>query len=141
MVEVREVLRLRQQDRSLREIARLVNVDRKTVRRYLEVAAAAGFDPGGRGFSEEVVGEVVTRLRPGRPGGHGQTWAGLESQRTFLEARLKDGLTLVKIRTLLKRRGVEVPYRTLYRYCVAEFEIGGGRDTVRVDDGEPGHEL
>jgi transposase len=41
MVEVREVLRLRQQGRHLREIARLTGLDRKTVRRYREVAAAA----------------------------------------------------------------------------------------------------
>jgi transposase len=141
MVEVREVLRLRQQDRSLREIARLVNVDRKTVRRYLEAAATAGFDPDGREFGKEVVGAVVAQLRPGRPGGHGQTWAELEGQHAFLKEKVKDGLTLTKIRTLLRRRGVEVPYRTLYRYCAAEFEIGGGRDTVRVADGEPGHEL
>jgi Winged helix-turn helix len=49
MVEVREVLRLRQQGRYLREIARLTGLDRKTVRRYLELAAAAGHRPGRAG--------------------------------------------------------------------------------------------
>lgn len=38
MVEVKEVLRQRQPGRFLPEIARGVGLDRKTVRRYLEVA-------------------------------------------------------------------------------------------------------
>jgi hypothetical protein len=48
-----------------------------------------------------------------------------------------------KVQTLLRRRGVDVPYRTLYRYCAGAFpsEIGGQREKVRVADGEPGHEL
>jgi hypothetical protein len=64
MMEVREVLRQRQQGRYLREIARSVRLDRKTVRRYLEVAAAAGFDPNGQQVDDEVVGAVTGQLRP-----------------------------------------------------------------------------
>lgn len=141
MVEVREVLRLPQQGRCQREISRLVSLDRKTVRRYLEVAAAVGFDARARDVGDEVVAAVLAQLRPGRPGWHGASWARLDGQHTFLKERLDAGLTLTKIRTLLRRRGCEVPYRTLYRYCEAEFQIGGGRETVRVADGEPGHEL
>ena len=141
MVEVREVLRLRQQGRFQREISRLVSLDRKTVRRYLEVAAAAGFDAGGGEISDDVIAAVLARLRPGRPGWHGASWSRLEGQHAFVKEQLEAGLTLTKVRTLLRRRGCEVPYRTLYRYCEAEFQIGGGRETVRVADGEPGHEL
>ena len=39
----------------------------------------------------------------------------LERQRDFLPERLEDGLRLTKISVLLRRRGVEVPYRTLHR--------------------------
>jgi transposase len=141
MVEVREVLRQRQQGRFLREISRLVGVDRKTVRRYLDVAVAAGFDAGGSEIPDAVVAAVLGQCRPGRPGWHGDSWARLETQHAFVEKQLKAGLTLTKIRTLLRRRGCDVPYRTLYRYCEAEYQIGGGRETVRVNDGEPGHEL
>jgi hypothetical protein len=42
MVEVREVLRLWLMGHGLREIARLVQIDRKTVRRYVMAGAAAG---------------------------------------------------------------------------------------------------
>lgn len=62
-VEVKEVLRQRQRGRFLREIARGVGLDRKTVRRYLDVAVAAGFDPRGNGVGDEIVSAVVARLR------------------------------------------------------------------------------
>lgn len=145
-VEVKEVLRQRQQGRFLREIARGVGLDRKTVRRYLEVASAHGFDPGGSEVGDEIVSAVVTELRPGRPGGvgRGESWRELEGEHAFLKKKVEvEKLSLTKVRTLLRRRGVEVPYRTLYRYCARAFpdKIGGGRETVRVADGEPGQEL
>lgn len=142
MVEVREVLRLRQQGRFLREIARMLSLDRKTVRRLLEMAEAAGFDARGHEVSDEVVGAVLHRLRPGRPGGdHGESWAALVGQHEYVKGLLDERLRLTKIQSLLRRRNVEVPYRTLHRYCVAEFAFGGRGDTVPVADGEPGQEL
>ena len=42
--EIREVLRLRLGGEGYRSIARLTGVDRKTVRRYVEAAVAAGMD-------------------------------------------------------------------------------------------------
>jgi hypothetical protein len=47
---------------------------------------------------------------------------------------------VVKIGTLLGRRGVVVPYRTLHRFCVQCCGFGRGSQTVRVADGEPGAE-
>ena len=50
-----------------------------------------------------------------------------------------DGLTVVKIGILLKRRGIVVPHRTLARFCVER--CGAGRrtqTTVRVTDPPPG---
>jgi transposase len=47
----------------------------------------------------------------------------------------------MKIGTLLQRRGVLVPYRTLHRFCVQCCGFGCGSETVRVADGEPGVEL
>jgi transposase len=107
---------------------------------------SAGCDPSGGEVSDEIVSAVVGQLRPGRPGGagRGETWLELEGQHAFLkEKKVDDGLKLTKIRALLHRRGVEVPYRTLYRYCAAAFpdQVGGQRETVPVADGEPGQEL
>ena len=49
--------------------------------------------------------------------GRGETWFDLEGQHAFLKEKVDDGLKLTNIRMLLRRRGVEVHYRTLYRYC------------------------
>lgn len=46
----------------------------------------------------------------------------------------------MKIHILLARRGVEVPYRTLHRWAVANAGYGRRQATVRVADGEPGVE-
>lgn len=145
-VEIREVLRQRQRGRSQREVARALHLDRKTVRRYEELAVAAGFELAGDGVPERVVASVVERVQPGRREGtgHGASWAALEQEHDFLKEKLDEGLLLTKVQTLVLRRGVEVPYRTLYRYCAQAFpdQVGGRRrETVPVDDGEPGKEL
>jgi hypothetical protein len=44
VVEVKEILRLWLDGRSLREVTRLSGVDRKTVRRYVDAAQACGAD-------------------------------------------------------------------------------------------------
>lgn len=77
MAEVREVLRLWQMGRGIREIERLLGLNRKTVRRYVTVAAKAGLARGLGGISDEVVGAVVEQLRPGRPLWHGESWTEL----------------------------------------------------------------
>ena len=42
MVEIKELLRLWQRGLGYREVARRLGMDRKTVRRYVQVAQAAG---------------------------------------------------------------------------------------------------
>ncbi len=89
---------------------------------------------------------VAERVQPGRREGtgHGASWLALEREHEYLRQQLEEGLRLTKVRTLLARRGVEVPYRTLYRYCTEAFpgQAGGmTRETVPVDDGEPGKEV
>ena len=141
--EVREVLRLTVLGRGLREIARITGIDRKTVRRYLEAARDAGFDPaaGVDTLDDALISAVCERVRPARPGGHGRPWAALEERRAQLLAWLKDDLRLTKIETLLAREGCVVPYRTLHRFCADELGFGRRAPTVRVADGKPGDEL
>jgi transposase len=142
MIEIREVLRLRQMGYGLRRIAQLLRTDRKTIRRYLAAAEMVGFRPETSEITDGLVTDVVVALQPGRPGGwHGEAWAALEGQHGLVQQWLDEGLRLTKIEVLLQRRGVTVPYRTLHRYCVLELGFGAGRETVRVDDGQPGQEL
>jgi hypothetical protein len=48
---------------------------------------------------------------------------------------------LSKVRRLLQRRGVRVPYPTLHRYAVAELGFGRTAATIAVADCGPGEEI
>jgi hypothetical protein len=142
VTEIREVLRRWLRGEGLRAIDRNTGVDRKTVRRYVEAAKAAGVVAGGdeSQLSDGVIGLVCLAVRPERPSGHGAPWERLDAQAGLIKGWVDDGLTLVKIHVLLARRGVEAPYRTLHRWAVANAGYGHRRATVRVADGEPGVE-
>src|SRR3954471_10415495 len=64
VVEVKEILRLWLEGRSLREVSRLAAADRKTVRRYVEAAQAAGVDrdDGPAALSDELLAAVIVLL-------------------------------------------------------------------------------
>jgi len=144
MFEVREVLRLWLGGEGLRAVARLSRVDRKTVRRYVDAAIEAGVVAGGGvgQLTDEVLGRVVEIVRPHRTDGHGEAWATLAARRDKLEAWVTAGVAGVKICELLARDGVTVPERTVRRFIAVEFGPRRGQgSTVRVADGEPGHEL
>jgi hypothetical protein len=142
VTEIREVLRAWLAGAGLRKVAEQAGVDRKTARRYVDAAVAAGLDrDGGPGqLSDELVGQVAQAVRPARPGGHGLGWERLEARHGEIEGQVKAGLSVVKIGVLLERQGVVVAYRTLHRFCVERCGFGKTAATVRVADGEPGAE-
>ena len=81
VVEVREVLRAWLEGAGLRKVAERAGVDRKTARRYVEAAQAAGLSrdrprrsPAEELVTDELIGLVVEAVRPARPGGHGAAW-------------------------------------------------------------------
>jgi transposase len=143
VVEVKEILRLWLEGRSLREVTRLAAADRKTVRRYVEAAQAAGVDrdDGPTALSDELLGTVIAAVRPDRPRGTGASWETIAGHHEQINTWIEQGLTLTKAHILLERRGVVVPYRTLHRYAVTELGFGRRRPTVPVADGDPGVEL
>jgi transposase len=143
VIEIREVLRGWLGGAGLRTVAAHAGVDRKTARRYVQAAQAAGVTrEGGLGqVSDAVIGAVVAAVRPDRPAGHGSAWQQLQAVREQITAWVGQGLTVVKIGVLLDRRGVVVPYRTLHRFCVQCCGFGRGGETVRVADGDPGVEV
>ncbi|MGH3801211.1 MAG: IS21 family transposase [Pseudonocardiaceae bacterium] len=145
--EIKEVLRLWLRGEGLRSIERLSSVDRKTVRRYVAGAVAAGLDRcGGEEQLDDVLLAVVCEaVRPHRRDGHGAAWAVLVAHHDQLKAWVvTEGLTVVKAHELLGRRGVVVPERTLHRYALEVLGVGRfarTTTTVRVADGKPGGEL
>jgi transposase len=142
VIEVREVLRGWLAGAGLRTVAGQAGVDRKTARRYVQAAEAAGVVRGGgpEQLSDVVLGAVVAAVRPDRPAGHGSAWQLLAAHRDEVTALVGKGLTVAKIGDLLTRRGVVVPYRTLHRFCVQCCGFGRRSETVRVADGQPGQE-
>jgi transposase len=142
MVEVKEVLRLWVARMGTKRIAAYLGLDRKTVRRYIAAGNAQGVrrEQGEGALSEEVVLGVLAqcRRRAARP--HGVGWSCCEAQREFIARHLANGVRLSKIRKLLRRRGVEVPYATLRRWAVATLGFGRTASTLPVADGAPGQE-
>jgi transposase len=140
--QVREVIRLHLAGEGVRSVARLAQLDRKTVRRYLEAAEAVGLsrDGGPDQVTDELVGLICEMIRPARSDGRGQAWIALEENQELISVWIKAEVPLTKVQVLLARRGVQVPYRTLHRFAVERFEFGSRQATVRIADGEPGVE-
>jgi hypothetical protein len=143
VIEVREVLRAWLSGAGFRRVAELAGVDRKTARRYVAAAVAAGLDRdcGVDQLTDELIGAVVAAVRPDRPQGYGAAWEVLCANHDQINGWVNDGLTVIKIGDLLARHGVIVPQRTLHRYCAARTSYQGRQGgTVPVADGEPGVE-
>ena len=142
VIEVREVLRWWLDGVGLRTIAARAGVDRKTARRYVEAAQAAGLSraAGQSALCDELIGAVIAAVRPARPNGHGAAWDVLAARKHEITKWVKDGLTIVKIDVLLTRSGTSVPYRTLHRFATEECGFRRRGTSMRVLDGEPGAE-
>jgi transposase len=144
VIEIKEVLRLwLRDDMGQRKIAERAGVDRKTVRRYVEAAEAAGLvRDGGEGqLTDVLIGLVVETVRPKRPSGRGASWQACEAERDRIKGWLEKDLEVTKIHDLLERRGIVVPYRTLHRFAAEELGYRRPAATVPVVDGKPGEEL
>ena len=143
VVQIREALRRWLKGDGERPIAQGVGIDRKTARRYITAAVELGVDRhGGEGqLTDELIGQVLERVRPHRPDGHGEAWRRLLGQEARIKKWVEDDLTVVKIGILLTREGVVVPHRTLARFAVERCGAGRKTTTVRVDDPPPGVEL
>ena len=143
VIEIREALRAWLAGKSERAVAAQAGVDRKTSRRYVTAAVTVGLSRGGgeEQLTDELIGQVVSVVRPVRPDGHGAGWAELEARREEIAAWVKDEVPVVKIGILLARQGVVVAERTLHRFAAERCGAGGGKVTTPVNDGPPGGEL
>jgi len=140
--EVREILRLWLLGYALRAVARMVQCDRKTVTRVVEVAKGLGLCAGDDPvrLSDAFVGSVAEAIAHSRPDRHGESWVLLCEHRAKIEAFVSDDVPAVKMVELLARQGVVVAERTLNRFIAAEFATAP-KTTVLLADGVPGQEL
>jgi hypothetical protein len=143
MIEIREVLRLWLAGRGKKPIGRQLGLDPKTVRRYTRAAESCGLrlEDGPAALTEERLAAIVAALETEPERERGPSWGRCLEARGRIEIWLKDGLRLTKVRKLLTRDGIEIPYPTLHRFAVAELGFGQRATTIAVLDGEPGDEL
>lgn len=142
-VETKEVLRQWVGGARHKRIAARLGMDVKTVRRYVRAAQALGLtrDASEAALTEKFEIELLASLhaQPGRP--RGEAWERCEAHRDRIAQWLTQGLRLSKLRKLLLRHGVSVPYATLHRFAVAELGFGRRAATVPIADCAPGTEL
>jgi transposase len=144
VVQIKEALRLWLKGAGERTIAQAAGIDRKTVRRYIESAKELGLERSGDEgqITDVLIGQLVERVRPHRPDGHGESWRVLLGEEERIKEWVQKELTVTKIGILLARRGVVVPHRTLARFCVERLGTSKrATTTVRIDDPPPGSEL
>jgi transposase len=143
MWEVLDVLQRVHRGEAKAAIERVTGRTRKTIRRYLKAAAKAGWEPGTREPDEALAARVAQQLRPGPAAERGAPER-LAAHREQLRGWLVPeggarGLRLSKVRTLLTRQGVTVPYSTLHRYVSEHCGFQDARRlTVRRAECAPG---
>jgi transposase len=142
MIDVKELLRRWAAGHSDRKIARETGSDRKTVRRYLSVAAALSL-PRDRELTDEEVHEVGRRVQARELGAPSQQWQDVAEHRERIVAWLdaKRPLRISKVYKLLVRdHGLQASYDTVRRYAMRELGWGKKAATVRLDDPPAGQE-
>ena len=145
VVEIKEVLRLWVRGYGYRAIARMGGIDRKTARRYIEVAEALGLDRGDekRALADEFVAEVVVQIRPGASSQSGAMREHCRAHAEQLRGWFEAGCKSPKVARLLARHtGVAVPRRTLQRFAAEDLGLDPSRgSTVRLVEPPPGQFL
>ena len=119
VIDVTEILMHWHAGRSKNELAASLGVDRKTLRKYIAPAEAAGVAPGGPVKSEEEWAELVrawfpqladTRLRQ-------VTWPAIGVHHDYVTAQLKAGVRMSTIHQRLRdERGLAVSVQSFRRW-------------------------
>lgn len=145
MIDITEILTHWYAGRSQHDVAGSLGVDRKTIRRYVEPAIAAGFVPGGPPMSQADWARLVkqwfphltdTRLRQ-------VTWPDFDKHREYIVELLRAGVTKATIHQRLRDEyGVSGSVASFKRYVAANLAEDAVREKVTVlrADPEPGLE-
>jgi transposase len=140
VIDVSEILMHWHAGRSKSEMAESLGVDRKTLRKYIGPAVAAGIVPGGPPKSEREWAELVrewfpqladTRLRQ-------VTWPAIGVHHEFIREQLQAGVTVSTIHQRLRdEHGLAVSVASMRRYVAANVPDEVRRSQVRVLNPHP----
>jgi hypothetical protein len=135
MIDIVEILTHWYAGRSQNELATSIGVDRKTPRKYIAPARAAGIEPGGPPMAEAdwrtLAGgwfpELVdTRLRQ-------VSWPGIECYRDYIAVQLKAGVTVATIHPrLTDEHRLDASVASLRRWVRANLPEDARRAQVTV---------
>jgi transposase len=124
VIDVTEILVHWHAGRSLSEMSQSLGVDRKTLRKYVAPAVAAGISPGGPGRSEQEWQELVrewfpeladTRLRQ-------VTWPAIAVHHDYIVAQVKAGVRMSTIhQRLAGEHGLAASVASFRRYVAANI--------------------
>jgi len=135
-MDVREMLRQLREGQSDRAVARALQVNRKTVKRYRSWAAERGLLDGPMPSLSELHSMVEATM-----GGTGppQNVSSVEPYREIVVKLRKQGVEIAAVWERLKERGYEGSYASVYRF-VRNLEPRTPDVTVRVET-PPGEEM
>jgi transposase len=131
--------------RSQVQINEALNIDRKTIRKYLAPALAEGLEPVPESFDEELWRARIGRWFPELvdPAARALTWSLIAAHHQWIDDQLKVPVTVATIAQRLRDdHGVEVSESTVRRYIATTFteQRLDGKVTVPRGAVEPGSE-
>lgn len=135
MVDLVELFVHWEAGRSQVQIGESLGLDRKTVRKYLAPAVAAGLEPGGAAVGEQVWAERVAGWFPQVVDGRLRqvTWPAIEAHRDYIVEQLQDGVTVATIsQRLVDERGLSASQSSLRRWIAGNLSEVTLRDRASV---------
>ena len=140
VIDVTEILVHWHAGRSLNEMSDSLGVDRKTIRKYVAPAVAAGIAPGGPAKSEGEWQELVREWFPGLSDSRLRqvTWPAIGEHHEYIVEQLKAGVRMSTIHQRLRdERGLAASVASFRRYVAACVPEEARRSQVTVWNPRP----
>jgi transposase len=135
VIDVTEILVHWHAGRSLNEMSQSLGVDRKTIRKYVAPAAAAGIVPGGPAKDEQEWADLVREWFPELSDARLRqvTWPAIAVHRDYITAQLKAGVRMSTIwQRLRDEHGLAASVASFRRYVSANLPEEARRSQVTV---------
>lgn len=145
VIDVTEILVHWHAGRSINEVHESLNVDRKTIRKYIAPAIDAGMVPGGPALTQAQWAVLVRDWFPGLVDTslRQTTWPEIGVHHEYITGQLKAGVTKATVHQRLRdERGLRASLASFKRYLAANLSEEERREQVVVlrDDVPPGEE-